>query len=180
MANAIAKTDTRNGTARTMGFMMCPPVLKWPRWHDITPARKRTTFPHGFKTPRIKAEEKKGKASRHRSRGSPVPVFIRGVCYPWGFLGMTVDADVIGRPACRGPPVPQEGELAPAESGHIGAFWILWGRRVFSASRRLRGGATDARCDGFVNSSPPHPPWVRFASAVHPDYTADRFASWTA
>src|SRR5262249_41349243 len=34
-ASASAKTDTRNGTARTRGFMMGPPVLKWPRWHDM-------------------------------------------------------------------------------------------------------------------------------------------------
>src|SRR6266404_2855470 len=43
MANAIAKTDTRNGTARTMGFMMSPPVLKWPRWHDMAHGMPKTS-----------------------------------------------------------------------------------------------------------------------------------------
>src|SRR5437764_383563 len=34
VADAIAKIETRNGTACTTGFMMGPPVLRGPRWHD--------------------------------------------------------------------------------------------------------------------------------------------------
>src|SRR5437660_11848758 len=36
--NAVAKTDTRNGTARAMGFMICPPVLQSLLCHDMAQA----------------------------------------------------------------------------------------------------------------------------------------------
>jgi hypothetical protein len=47
MANEIAKTDTRNGAARMMGFMMCPWVWKWPRWHDMAHRMPKTFRPQG-------------------------------------------------------------------------------------------------------------------------------------